>query len=204
VEQKREKGQTGFSLIELVITIAILAILMKLSMPSYGAWIANQQIRAGADSIIGAIQMARMEAMKRNARVMFQLTDAANNTSDWRICPVALGGTTCDASQEVIQTRDSGDDSVNARVGVSTLQSSTASGSFATPLAIGGVPAGIIFDGRGRPLVAGFNNIARIDVLHSTLAATQQRRLAVTIGAAGSARMCDPQVPGPANPRACP
>lgn len=204
MEHKREKGQTGFSLIELVITVAILAILMKLSMPSYAAWVGNQQIRASAESMIGAIQIARMEAMKRNARVMFRLTDSTNSTSDWRICLVAPGGTDCDPAQPNIQARDSGDDSAQARVGVSTLSSTIVAGAFANPLAIGGVPASITFNGLGRQ-PTGFSNIARIDVQHATLSAAEQRRLVIMITGAGSARSCDPQIPvSPPNPRACP
>ena len=205
MEHKREKGQTGFSLIELVITVAIMAILMKLSMPSYAAWVGNQQIRASTESIIGAIQIARMEAMKRNARVMFRLTDASNSSSDWRICLVPLNGTDCDPLQADIQTRTSGEESAQARVGVSTLSSSINAGSFASPLPIGGTPASITFNGLGRPVTVGFTNISRIDVRHATLAGTDQRRLAIMMTPAGSARACDPQIPAsPPNPRACP
>ena len=38
--------QRGFSVVELAITMLVLAILMRLGAPSFAAWIANQRIRA--------------------------------------------------------------------------------------------------------------------------------------------------------------
>ena len=41
----------GFSLIELVVTIAVLGILTMLALPSFSRWIANTQLRSMAESI---------------------------------------------------------------------------------------------------------------------------------------------------------
>ncbi len=203
MEPSREKGQSGISLIEVIIVMAVIAVMVRMGMPSYGAWIGNQQIRAAAESITGAVNKARLEALKRNGRVMFQLTDAAAMGSAWRICPVAQGAIVCDPAQAVIEARDGGEESGAVTVGVSADLGTVAAGAMAAPLAAGGIPGGVIFEGRGRPVIAaGFNNAVRIDVRNTRLPAADERRLVIVIGAGGGVRSCDPRAVAP-DPRTC-
>jgi type IV fimbrial biogenesis protein FimT len=198
VEQIRRRVQSGFTLIELLITVAVMAILMKLSSPMYTSWVGNQEIRAGAESIIGAINIARHEAMKRNGRVLFQLTDSVGFSTSWRVCPVARGTTVCDANFPDIQIRDGDDESRRATVGASTNVATTNPGAFTTSVPVGGIPSGVLFDGLGRPVAAStFVSLARVDVRNTNLDPADERRLVVVISSAGGARACDPN---PATP----
>jgi type IV fimbrial biogenesis protein FimT len=208
MEHRKRKVQLGFSLVELVITLAIMAILLRIASPSYATWIMNQEIRAGAESIINAANLAKLEAMKRNGRVMFQLSDDVGQSTSWRICPVARGTIVCDATLPVIQERDSADESSHAQVGVSTNTATIIPGAMAVALAVGGVtspsvtPTGIIFDGLGRPsTVGGFANMVRVDVRNLGTNAADERRLVIVFSGTGSARACDPRAVG--NARAC-
>lgn len=63
----------GFSLIELLIGIAIMAILVGLALPSFQSWLKNTQIRNAAESITNGLQRARAEAVARNSNVTFVL-----------------------------------------------------------------------------------------------------------------------------------
>jgi type IV fimbrial biogenesis protein FimT len=70
----------GFSLVELVVAMAIVAFVMALAIPTFGTWSQNVQIRTVAESIQNGLQLARTEAMRRNTEVRFQLTSTIDNT----------------------------------------------------------------------------------------------------------------------------
>jgi type IV fimbrial biogenesis protein FimT len=59
--------QTGFTLIELMVTIAVLAILLTIAIPSYQSMVRNNRIAAQANQVITALNYARSEAVKRGA-----------------------------------------------------------------------------------------------------------------------------------------
>ena len=71
----------GFTLVELLIALAIAAGLMVLAAGSVGSWIARAQQRNHADALVQALHHARSEAIKRGHRV--------------DLCPSA-DGVTCD------------------------------------------------------------------------------------------------------------
>lgn len=68
-----EHRASGFSIVELMFTIAVLAILLGLAMPSFGTWLKNLQVKNAAQSITSGIQRARAEAVSRNMNVSFAL-----------------------------------------------------------------------------------------------------------------------------------
>ncbi|MGH8670601.1 MAG: pilus assembly FimT family protein, partial [Burkholderiales bacterium] len=70
-------SQSGMSLIELLIGLAIFGILITKGLPSYSLWIQNTQIRATAESIQAGLHAARSEAVTRNGIVEFVFTDTA-------------------------------------------------------------------------------------------------------------------------------
>jgi type IV fimbrial biogenesis protein FimT len=47
------------------------------AVPAFTTWIGNSQIRNTAEALLSGIQLARAEAVRRNIRVRFQLTDSA-------------------------------------------------------------------------------------------------------------------------------
>lgn len=62
----------GFTLIELMITVAVLAVLVTLAAPSFSEIIASQRIRAAASSLYDTVLLARSEAIKRNTKITVQ------------------------------------------------------------------------------------------------------------------------------------
>jgi type IV fimbrial biogenesis protein FimT len=106
------RHNSGFTLIELMITIALLGILSFFAIPSYRTWIQNTQIRGGAEAILNGIQLARAEAVQRNTNTQFVLGSKA----DWTVQT---------ASGTAIQTRTSQDGSPNVTVAVTPAGATT-------------------------------------------------------------------------------
>jgi type IV fimbrial biogenesis protein FimT len=71
----------GFTLVELMVTLSIVAILMLLSAPSFTSFLRNSELSSAANTFVASLNAARSEAMKRNLPAMVVPLDAAR--SDW-------------------------------------------------------------------------------------------------------------------------
>lgn len=67
----------GFSLVELMIVVALAAVLALLASPSIGNWMANARVRTVAESLQNDIRMAQVEAVRQSRSTVFALTAAA-------------------------------------------------------------------------------------------------------------------------------
>ncbi|MGH8755835.1 MAG: pilus assembly FimT family protein, partial [Burkholderiales bacterium] len=75
------KSLAGFTLIELMIVIAVVGVLLTLGLPEAATWIQNTKIRAKSESISNGLQLARAEAVRRNTRIQFMLTNSTPNAA---------------------------------------------------------------------------------------------------------------------------
>ena len=83
----RHRGQVqGLTLIELMITVAVLAIGLSLAAPSFTQQIGNYRLRTASESIINGLNFARAEAVRRNSPVSFTLTAGG---SGWTVAQVS-------------------------------------------------------------------------------------------------------------------
>ncbi len=73
------KKHQGFTLIELMITIAIMAIILTIGIPSLQNLVANNRLATLTNSMIGALNIARSESVKRN-----QLVVVRKSGSKWK------------------------------------------------------------------------------------------------------------------------
>jgi type IV fimbrial biogenesis protein FimT len=69
-------AQQGFSLIELVISITIVALLLLAAVPALQSWVADARVRTAAESFQNAVRLAQGEAVKRSRTAVVMLTDS--------------------------------------------------------------------------------------------------------------------------------
>lgn len=80
------KKNSGFTLIELMITLAIVGILLMVGVPSLKTFMQSNMLVASTNELLSALHVARSEAIKLNTRV--SICDSSNGTScgltgDW-------------------------------------------------------------------------------------------------------------------------
>ena len=62
--------ETGFTLVELLITIVVVSILLAAGVPAFKDFIKNNRVTAQANDLVSAIQLARSEALKRGVNTV--------------------------------------------------------------------------------------------------------------------------------------
>lgn len=75
----------GFTLVELMVTIAVMAILLGIAVPSFNEAMLGSKLSSFANSLSGSALLARSEAIKRNAPVTLCVssTGTACGTGSW-------------------------------------------------------------------------------------------------------------------------
>ncbi len=75
------RTQIGFTLIELMISIAIIAIMIGIGAPAILKWMPNYRLKAAAGSLYSNMQRAKLEAVKQNVDVIISFTTGAYTPS---------------------------------------------------------------------------------------------------------------------------
>jgi type IV fimbrial biogenesis protein FimT len=77
--RKNSMYEQGFTLIELMVTLVILAIFISLAAPSFVTMINNNRATGATNDLVASFQLARTEAIKRHGIVLIR----SKNGSDW-------------------------------------------------------------------------------------------------------------------------
>jgi type IV fimbrial biogenesis protein FimT len=62
-------GMRGFTLVELMVTVALVALLMAIGVPTFRDVSLGSRLTAAANNVLASVQLARSEAIKRNLSV---------------------------------------------------------------------------------------------------------------------------------------
>jgi len=157
----------GFTLVELMIVMAILSIMLLIALPNFSIWMQNTQIRTAGEAILNGMQLARADAIRRNVNVELRM----DVSSGWTARVPATG--------EVIQSRLAGEGSTAALVTITPAGAKTVTfNSFGSVTTNADATA----------------TLTEITIDSAAIAAADSRELCILVRAGGNVRMCDPQV----------
>lgn len=174
------RHQRGVTIIEAMVVVAVIAILLASVAPTGGEWLANSRIRSASESMLAGLQLARTEAVRRNARVEFVLDGTTGG--DWTV-RTALSG-------EEIQQRAPGEGTSNVTI--------TAAPQGATRISFDGLGRRTINDDGSDPITS-----IDLDLPETILASNKTRNLRLQIDLGGQITMCDPNVSTADDVRKC-
>lgn len=176
----------GLTLVELAVTLALMAFLMKLAAPAFTTWTRNAQVRATSEGVQGVLRQAQAEAASRSRQVVvFRTTPGACDNA-----------TASSASGLVLAVRTV---AMVAGDAVDTVLCSRVADS-ALGLTLSG-PRALCFSSTGRlaanaaPGVSGAMCDAPavgVDVAFDLAANGADRPLRVLVSPSGMVRACDP------------
>lgn len=163
----------GFTLLELLFSIAIAAILMLVAAPSFITFQRNSELTAAANSMLGSVGAARTEAMKRNLPALIAPT-GTGWASGWRVFVDVDRNGSYGSGDILVNTQDA----LKPYFSVAGINTSS-----------GAALSYIRFDGSGYAKTSSTLAFARTDVTGTAIyAQTRYLILALT----GRARVCKP------------
>jgi type IV fimbrial biogenesis protein FimT len=202
--QSTHRRSRGFTLVEIMVTMALFVVLLGLGVPAFATFILNAKVKNAAETSLAGLNLARGEAVSRNAVVRFQmvtdLTSSCANSSTalaWVVSLDSAAGA-CNIDPSATTTPRI----VQKQAGLEGTDSISVS-------ATGG--SGVAFNGLGR-IVTGTSlptPFTQIDftsaqgVCEHTSASGTVRCLRILLSTSGQAKLCDPKVAATTDPRYC-
>ena len=209
---KRSRRASGFTMIEMAVTMTVFALLVAVGIPTMSTWIKNNKVRAVSDALQTGLRLAQAESLRRSRQVVFALTNSttpdasplpavANGTS-WAIWTLpSMAGETPTFIQSGVLSNVSANVNINsfgvAAVCFNSMGRLTANASANVTGITGGAtcaqPTAILVPG-GAP----------VQTFNISMASGSDRPLQVNLGLGGQVHMCDPAVPiSDAHPEGC-
>lgn len=79
------RPQQGFTLVEMVVAMAIFVVLTLIAVPYLGTFIQSQRVRNAAMDVTSSVAYARSEAIKRNAQIDIVANTAGAWAGGWQV-----------------------------------------------------------------------------------------------------------------------
>ncbi len=72
-------GESGMTLLEIVIVVSIIAVLAAIAVPNFKVWLPNMRLKAAARDVYSDMQKAKMSAIKFNTTVTFNFNPGSGS-----------------------------------------------------------------------------------------------------------------------------
>jgi type IV fimbrial biogenesis protein FimT len=204
----------GFTLVEMMIAIAVFAIFISIAIPSTREWTNNRQVSLLAESIASGLRQAQIEAIQRSSAVQFVMTTTNVVPASTDPSSVTLSGGGHSTSDPAVNLLVRVQGATTATTGTVSVQQATQGWQNARVLAQSGGTSvtGVAFSSLGRMTntigstgvstpVGGAGKVV-FQVINPSLPSDVTRRRCVVVSAGGAAKICDPTVTS-GDARAC-
>ena len=183
------KTTSGFTLIELMVTLAVLAFLLLLGVPAFSQIIRNAKVRSVAEALQNGLRLAQNEAIRRSHQTAFVLTNVAPglsapsgaNGKNWYVQVLPGPGETIDSTFYV---------------------QGGSFGNLADGVTVTSAVSMLCFNSIGRAVGNAITNLGTCTAPSATTPITldvttsgADRTLELQVGTGGKIRMCDTSVP---------
>ena len=107
----KKNSNSGFTLLELVIVVALISIVMAIAIPSMTTFTQNDRLTTNINTLIGHLALARSEAVKRSQQVSICVSNntvactAGNWQDGWIVYIDADGSNTFTPGEEVLRAQ---------------------------------------------------------------------------------------------------
>ncbi len=169
LNHSRRHSSTGFTLIELMVTVALIVIIMSFAAPSFSTFQRNSELTSTANTLLSSLTAARAEAMKRGQNVSVVPQDGSDWTKGWIVFVDTDASGTKNGTESALMSEPA----VPGTISVAT------------------VPSGVVylmFDGSGYPrLTGGAFQASSLDFSNTS---GEARR--IVSSPAGRLRVCKP------------
>jgi len=107
---ERNGPESGFTLVELLVTLAVAAVLMGFALPAMDNFLDQRRQTARINDFVLAVNYARSEAAKIGGPVSIQAVNGADNANEWGPGYCVVVGTPGDCDAPVLRSFEAFDD----------------------------------------------------------------------------------------------